>query len=496
MFEELAWKLVQDRPAVVAHDLQWAIKGALAVEFDYVNMDLHHPADGALMVLELMQRRMQRIEAGRIVALLDAYQAGMADLADRYGTDATARDGLPGRTFLKQAAMILRCAERTAARLLDTATELRESLPLTWAAFTSGETTWRSVDIAVRESVGLDAQALPAFDEVAADLVVTGTAGRLADRLRRARERLQSDTAAARAAVTHANRRVDLDPMPDGEAALTIRGPAVKLVAFDHALTQAAVGAHGHPDEQRGIGALRFDIALDLLLGGVAQAAHPEVARPDAAHPKAAHVAAAHPDAGSLEAAHPTDTNIAGRVPQRTAVVPTVAVTIPALAWLGHTTEQAILAGYGPIDLDTARELCADAPSMLRVLTDPVTGVRMTMDRKAYAPPPDLKRWLRIRDEQCAGLGCRRPAHLCDIDHVAEWHEGGITEEANLVHLCRRCHLVKSSGLWTEALKPDRTVTWTSPWRRTYPGDPPELSDPAPAHLLPNRTDDLDDCPF
>ncbi|WP_375401673.1 HNH endonuclease [uncultured Amnibacterium sp.] len=27
-----------------------------------------------------------------------------------------------------------------------------------------------------------------------------------------------------------------------------------------------------------------------------------------------------------------------------------------------------------------------------------------------------------------------------------EWHDGGTTDEGNLVHLCRRCHLIKTTG--------------------------------------------------
>ena len=434
------------------------------------------PADAALTALELAHRRLLRDEARQVAALVSAHEACMTDLAERFGTASDDRSGLPGKAFLKQAAAILHCTEWTASRMLHTALDLRESFPLTWAALQEGRVPWRAAGLVVQQSLGLDPDLLPAFDEVAVEIAEHGTAGRMADRLRRARERLQADTAVARAAVTRSLRRVDLDPLPDGEAALTIRGPAVELVAFDQALLKAAIAAREHakaagePDVP-GIGAYRFDIALDLLLEGVKQQAHPDCAP-------------------AVEGGE----TFPVRVPQRRGVVPTVALTMPALAWLGRTTEQAILAGYGPIDLDTARELCAEAPSILRVLTDPVTGVRIAMDRKVYTPPPDLKRWLRIRDELCGGLGCRRPADQCDIDHVTEWHEDGKTEEANLRHECRRCHLIKSSGMWTNTLNADATVSWTSPWGRTYISDPVEQSDPAPVELLP--TGDGDDCPF
>lgn len=57
-------------------------------------------------------------------------------------------------------------------------------------------------------------------------------------------------------------------------------------------------------------------------------------------------------------------------------MAPTLILTIPALAALGHTGEQGRLAGYGPIALETAKRLAGTATSFVRVLTDPVTGVR------------------------------------------------------------------------------------------------------------------------
>ena len=420
-----------------------------------------HPADAALSELEDAQTALQAAESLRIQALLTAYEAGMADLAERFGPQYGGRGGMGATAFLKQAALILQMGERAAAHLLDTASEARLSMPATWAVFLAGRAPWRALDTAVRQSEGLTDARMPEYDRVAAHAVEHTPATRLKERLRRTAERLQNDTAAERRRSAEQNRRVDFEPMADGEAALIIHGPAPELVAIDHALTRAAVAAHGHEGEERAVGALRYDIVQDLLLEGIKAAADP------------AHRA---------------------RVPQRKGVVPNVYLTVPTLAWLGHTAEQATLLGYGPIAMDRARELAAAAPSLVRILTDPVTGVRLMMDRKVYAVPPDLRRWLQVRDEFCGGVGCRRPASLCDIDHVGEWHEGGGTNENNLVHLCRPCHLVKSVGLWTSELADDGTVTWTSPWGRRYSSEPADPAEPVPERL--RAPDFRDDPPF
>jgi hypothetical protein len=419
--------------------------------------------------LEEAERELRIVEARRIEALLAAYELAIADVVDRFGSRFGGRGGMGARSFLKQTALLLGMKEGTVGHLLDTATEVRDNMPLTWRAFLDGRAPWRAVDVAAAQNVGLAMDRLCEYDEVAAHAVEHTPAARLKDRLRRARERLQADTAVVRRQIAEADRRVEFEPLADGQAALVLRGPAPELLAIDTALTEAAVAAHGQPGETRSIGALRYDIVQDLFVEGVKQAAEP--------------------DAGA-------------RVPARKGVVPRLYLTVPVLTALGHGTAPATLAGYGPIDIERARRLAAGAPSFVRVLTDPVTGVRLAMDRRTYSPPPDLRRWIQVRDELCRGPGCRRPSSLCDLDHSKEWQHDGTTDEDNLVSLCRPEHLLKSSGLWTTTQEADGTLIWTSPWGRSFRSEPAEPDDPAPAELLAEGLadkatgDDPNDCPF
>ncbi|QIK84956.1 HNH endonuclease [Sanguibacter sp. HDW7] len=106
------------------------------------------------------------------------------------------------------------------------------------------------------------------------------------------------------------------------------------------------------------------------------------------------------------------------------------------------------LVGHGPIDDATALALVANASSLRRVLTDPVTGVALDMSRDTYAVPAPLRTFLQLRDETCQFPGCRRPAPRCDVDHVDDWAHGGTTSADNLVHLCRAHHRLKHGGDW------------------------------------------------
>ena len=148
-----------------------------------------------------------------------------------------------------------------------------------------------------------------------------------------------------------------------------------------------------------------------------------------------------------------------------------MAVTVPVLTLLG-ADEPGTLNGITPIDAQTARELAARAPSFVRILTDPITGTVLDVDRKHYRPPADLARFTAIRDQTCGFPGCGRPADECDIDHTVAWAEGGTTSAANLALLCRDHHRLKHNSKW-KAEHRAGLLHWTSPTGYSRNADPP-----------------------
>jgi hypothetical protein len=161
------------------------------------------------------------------------------------------------------------------------------------------------------------------------------------------------------------------------------------------------------------------------------------------------------------------------------AVRSTVVVTVPVLRLLDASLEPcspagpAVIDGYGPIDPETARRLTAAAPSFYRVLTDPVKGTVLDVDRTRYRPPADLQRLVRTRFPRCTFPGCNRSASECDIDHGIDSAFDGVTAENNLAPLCRHHHRLKHRSRWRMRRGADGTMRWTSPAGRRYSGDPP-----------------------
>ncbi|MBG0741627.1 DUF222 domain-containing protein [Paeniglutamicibacter antarcticus] len=162
-----------------------------------------------------------------------------------------------------------------------------------------------------------------------------------------------------------------------------------------------------------------------------------------------------------------------------------IAVTVPVLTLLGVDDKPAVLNGYGPIPLETARLLAGTATSWLRILTDPETGTILSIGRRQHDPPADLKRWIITRDQTCRGIGCDKPARDCEIDHTIPYNRQtyapdgtplplGETSDTNLGPFCTTDHHLKDNpGTgWTVTQPSPGTFIHTSPTGRTYTKNP------------------------
>ncbi len=150
----------------------------------------------------------------------------------------------------------------------------------------------------------------------------------------------------------------------------------------------------------------------------------------------------------------------------------------------GTTTGGAEIDGIAPVDSATACRLAGDAPGWDRVMTDPVSGTVLEVDR--YEPLAAQRRFLQARDVHCRFAGCRRAARFCQIDHNHEHQHGGRTCLDNLAHFCVRHHTMKTETGWTVRQLSGGSLEWSSPLGFSYRDDPPPRvvfvpdSDPPP----------------
>ena len=197
---------------------------------------------------------------------------------------------------------------------------------------------------------------------------------------------------------------------PGASEQITLAVAKVHAIAFER---------YKNPDERRTMAQLRADVAAELLAGA--------------------------------------DSATRARV--------TVALTVPVLTLLGKSDDPAILEGVGPIDIETARQLAAEAPSFTRLLTDPITGTMLAFDPNTYRPNAAIRSWLQHRDQTCDQPNCGRRAVCCDIDHITARQHNGKTKLTNLVHLCRKHHRLKHATKWDlgAGQRPGDPNIWTRP---------------------------------
>jgi hypothetical protein len=184
----------------------------------------------------------------------------------------------------------------------------------------------------------------------------------------------------------------------------------------------------------------------------------------------------------------------------------TVNLTMPMSTWLGLSDAAGEIAGQGPTDAATCRELaslmdprtrwcltgtdadghaighaCARAgPSRGRPGFSWAAGLRSKIQffesgrcsharsTNGYQPPGSLRHLIKIRQRTCSAPGCRRAAARCDLDHTVAFDDGGLTCECNLAPLCRRHHRAKQAPGWQLAQDQPGQMTWTLPHGRTY----------------------------
>jgi hypothetical protein len=336
----------------------------------------------------------------------------------------------------------LQLSSAAARGFLEAARTARDSLPVTWQTFRSGVCGWRSVRLATDFAVGLEPGERAQYDVRAAALVAAHAPHELKRRLVQLRSTVNPEAAAARSESETKRRHVEAAPEVDGQASLTFRGPSADIAAAHDALHRLAVAAHGREGETRPLGALMFDIGMDLVLHG-----------------------ALHPPVDITEPGDPGERFGDGlRVPGRKAVRPQILITVPAATAVGDGDEPATIAGFGAIGAREAQRIVANAQHWTRVLVDPVDGGVLAIDDHERYIPTGLRNWLRGRDGTCRAPGCGRSALRCDLDHTFGFACGGHTVHTNLASLCRGCHRIKEHGDWTVQTEPDGTQTWTSRW--------------------------------
>jgi hypothetical protein len=346
------------------------------------------------------------------------------------------------RSFRAEVATLLNISERAAENLIGVSGALVKTLPETLKALGAGTISWRHAVIMVDETAGMDRDSQERLEHQLLSRPDRLTPPKFARVLRKAREELNPETIIERHTAARADRGMSLDDGRDGMADLIIRLGATHAHAIYNKATAAAI-AMNDPLDDRTLDQRRADIITHILLAEVD---------------------------GETFGVVPDEWDDSNFVHWYRGITANVAVTVPVLTLLGETDIPATLDGWVPIDPVTAAVLAAGAKSFIRLLTHPETGAILSVGRKRYKVPKDLRRYLQIRDLTCRFPGCSIAAERSDIDHTLDWQYAGETDHANLACLCPGHHTLKGNTTWTltQATDGSGVLTWTTPTGRTY----------------------------
>jgi len=447
-------------------------------------------------------------------------QAGLAAALIGVRDRRLAQSARPGSSRLAdhvtdEIAIALRLTSLSAGRLLGQAAGL-DRLPQVAEALAAGRIDWSKACVLAGElAVLTDEQA---HDIASRLLPAAGEQTTAQLRAELAREILAADPRAAerRKKEGRKDTRVEVWHEPSGNTVLAGRElrPADAITA-DAQLTADARwlrrhGAAGTLAELRATAYIARLSGRDLT-STLAGDTDGDAAAPDAA---AAPDSAAAPDGTGTRHDDPADERDPARrrrgADGRLAGPPggIINLTMPLSAFAGMSDRVGEVAGYGPVDADTGRELAArvgDGARWCLTLTgadgravahgcarggdrpEPgapavrwAAGLRDRLQFLAsgtcshsrqsasYTPPAALRHLIEIRQRTCFAPGCRRPAAHCDIDHTVPFDVGGITCECNTAPACRRHHRAKQAPGWHLAQDQPGTLTWELPHGRTY----------------------------
>ncbi|SJN18493.1 hypothetical protein FM104_01845 [Microbacterium esteraromaticum] len=441
--------------------------------------------DALVTMARDIERSIDGMQAARDGVLTLANRLALSMAEDAGGADAA---DLTLRSVSAELATALRVSDRTIQRRMADADLKVERFPAVWAAQGAGRiSAGRSRVIADAGLYIDDVRARAAYAERVLEFAEDESPNRLRPIAQRLAQQYQPRSMDERHAQARQSRSVWVKDQGEGMAELGILGPAAlvhgafeRLTAMAKAVARAgnnpgpadcpsagdAVADHGCADEgygaadagaERGesgcrtdadhpthdargtidprtLSQTRADLALDLLLTGVP---------------------GGHDTADGL----------------LSAITANISVTVPVTSLMSEGGPEAELDGRCPIDPGTARKLAGAASGWDRVLTHPITGGVLAVDR--YRPSEALKRHLVGRDQRCRFPGCGMPARQSDLDHTKDAAFGGPTDDDNLAVLCRRHHVLKHHSPWHLRQLGDGLLEWTSPTRRVYIDKPP-----------------------
>lgn len=371
------------------------------------------------------------------------------DLDPRFADGVASLGGdavLAERCAVLEASSRLRLTEGEVRKTAAIAQQARELLPRLWDAARDGLASLAHVTAVLPQMSAFQDRpdALAEFDRLMREVALSGTVAGTRRQARVIADRLTARTRTERHAEAFARRTVYVEDIADGMSWVYGMVATERAHAIDRELTATAKHMPEAQRDGRTPEQIRADLFADLLCGG---------------------------DVSTVKVKVLVTVPLDRLAPQARASVRGARVSTPAAGL--DLNSDCLIPGVGPIDDATARQLLLDAGAFTRVITDPLTGVILDMDRRSRKATAAQREWLALVHGTCARDGCERLAIDADIDHHCAYHGPGRgeTDVRNLDPLCDPDHAVKDTTLLRHHRRDDGSieVRFPSGHRITHP---------------------------
>lgn len=377
-------------------------------------------------VVRLLQARERQLAHTQAGSMADAVETAYSAPGDSESDVARLQEQFEYAADELRPALTL--SRRAAEYRLSMATDVVERLPQVWRLLDDGQ-----IDLPKARAFANGTCHVP---EETARMVVSRlastaprlTVGQLQGRIRRLCISLDPDSAVKREKTAYEDRRLVIEPTPDGTADLHLFGlqmgdaRAIGRRVNGHMISLKKEDRSGRTHDQ-----LRADIARDLLLGELSTGG----------------------GQGMVDIHLPASTLDGGTEP-------------------GH------VGGFGPVTAETARHIVATQPGanhQISLLDDNGQPTHIyTLSRRATKR---IRRHIEALQPTCSFPGCVAPAQDCDYDHTTPWIKGGETSTTTGGPKCDHDHELRDHGWCFE--RRDNRDHWTSPLGHHYTTerDPP-----------------------
>ena len=144
---------------------------------------------------------------------------------------------------------------------------------------------------------------------------------------------------------------------------------------------------------------------------------------------------------------------------------PAVRVVVTAETLLGEAGHGYLEGDAQPVSRETVdRFVCDTGLVGLRLGT---FGQVLNLGRTQRLFSPGQRLAISVRDGGCLFPGCTKPPSACEVHHIVEWKNRGVTNVADGVLLCRHHHMLLHNNHWRILRKPDGY--WLRPPRERDP---------------------------